>query len=132
MSDAATPAKESGFNAAVMRFPIVGAGIELVKRFGIVTAFAVFLVWRVDGWISETREDNKAMTKAMTQTMTQMAVDNAKIIQENTQQSKQTQAAIEKLTEESSNNRRALERTVDRLERTSSAIAPRGRAPVIE
>lgn len=128
MSEAATPAKESGFNAAVMRFPIVGAGIELVKRFGIVTAFAVFLVWRVDGWISETREDNKAMSKAFTQ----MAIDNAKIVQENTQQSKQTQAAIEKLTEESGNNRRALERTVDRLERTSSAIAPRGRAPVIE
>jgi hypothetical protein len=127
MSEATVTAKDSGLNAA-LRSPWA-AGMELVKRFGIATTLAVFLLWRVDSWVEDMRSTNKATTEAFQR----MAIDNARIVHESTTQSRQTQQAIEKFTEQSATNQKLMERVLDRLERSSSALfKPSGRGPVIE
>ena len=79
-------AKKSGLNAAV------GSTIvDSLKRHGLIALLLLFGLWRVDGWVHDLREENKNMSRAV---MT-FAENNAKIVQENTTQSKQTQAAIE-------------------------------------
>ena len=122
-------AKESGLNAAVLRFPVLGWVIELVRKFGVTTVLLGFLVWRVDGWVSNMQDTNKSLTESALQRNTEFA----KIVEQNTSQSRQTQQAIERFSEQSTSNQRSMERVLDRLERSSSTILkPNPRAPVIE
>lgn len=119
-------AKDSGFNGAI-KSPW-GMFWELIKRFGIAAALLVVLAWRFDQQNTETREQNKALVDAAIQNASKLSV----IVEQNTTQSKQTQQAIEKFTESIGQQQRSMERVLDRLERTSSALKPTGRPPVIE
>lgn len=128
MSETAVGAKDSGLGAAVGSGSPFRVAAELLRRFGVLTVLCGFLIWRVDGWVSDMRDTNKATTEAFQK----MAVDNAKLVQENTSQSRQTQTAIEKFSEQTTTNQRSMERVLDRLERSSSMMKVGPRAPVIE
>lgn len=119
MSEATATAKESGLNA-VVRSPW-GALFEALKKFGVATTLAIYLLWRVDAWVEDMRSTNKATTEAFAK----MSVDNARIIQESSTQSKQTQIAIEKFAEQGTQNQKLMERVLDRLERSATHNAQR-------